>query len=159
MNQKLLEFLQSEENVKDLLAQKDKSAKENPEHPELGIKAIEDFFLSKGITDCQEEDIKEIVKLADETQQKLKTKNIGIINGENREPTSLSDSEVSAIAGGYTKTDYAAGQEDFDYKGQGKYWRKLIWNIAAASMATIAIGGAVTAGVVVANNQTKKTNN
>lgn len=57
----------------------------------------------------------------------------------NKKADILTDEEISNITTGY---------QDFDYKGEGKYWNKLtrniaLWSTLAVTLSSLAIGSTV----------------
>lgn len=144
MNQKLLDLLQVEENVKELLAEGSKAVTESPKNPENAINRMQNFCISKGIKDCSTEDIRELITVVKATTENIKS----VKGGKTNE---ITDEEIDKVVGGRHKSDYDNGYQDFDYEGEEKYWKKIISHIAlcttaAVSVSALAIGGTV-AGV------------
>lgn len=145
MKESLLKLLQDEENMKGFLNEGAKAVIEASQNSDEIIKKIQNFCISKGVTDCSAEDIKEFIFVIKDITEKIKKAE----KESNKKADMLTDEEISNITAGYrTASDYENGAQDFDYKGEGKFYNKLarniaLWSTLAVTLSSLAIGGAV----------------
>lgn len=134
MNMNLMNLLQDEKTMGEFLKEANKYAEENSQNHEAAIKKLQGFWLSKGIEDCSVEDVKEVLSLIKDITEKTEDKNM----------EALTESEIEDVVGGCLY-----GSEYFEYKKVGKYWKKLIRNIALYTTAAVGACSLIIGGTVI----------